>query len=130
MDMLGKVRRMKMRDKLSISEISKRTGLSRNTIRGWLRAPGDVEPKYERKLDARKLTPFEATLITALKADRLRHKDSRRTARALLMQITAQGYRGGYTQVTDFIRAWRNESGLGSKAFVPLSFQNWRGLPV
>jgi len=124
MDMLGKVRRMKMRDKLSISEISKRTGLSRNTIRGWLRAPGDVVPKYERKLDARKLTPFEATLITALKADRLRHKDSRRTARALLMQITAQGYRGGYTQVTDFIRAWRNESGLGSKAFVPLSFEN------
>ena len=26
MDMLGKVRRMKMRDKLTISEISKRTG--------------------------------------------------------------------------------------------------------
>lgn len=124
MDMLGKVRRMKMRDKLSTSEISKRTGLSRNTIRRWLRAPGDVVPKYERKLDARKLTQFEATLITALKADRLRHKDSRRTARALLMQITAQGYRGGYTQVTDFIRAWRNESGLGSKAFVPLSFEN------
>ena len=124
MDMLGKVRRMKMRDKLSTSEISKRTGLSRNTIRRWLRAPGDVVPKYERKLDARKLTQFEATLITALKADRLRHKDSRRTARALLMQITAQGYRGGYTQVTDFIRAWRNESGLCSKAFVPLSFEN------
>ncbi len=49
MDMLCKVRRMKMRDKLSISEISKRTGLSRNTIRRWLRAPGDVVPKYERQ---------------------------------------------------------------------------------
>ena len=77
MDMLGKVRRMKMRDKLSTSEISKRTGLSRNTIRRWLCAPGDVVPKYERKLDARKLTQFEATLITALKADRLHHKDAR-----------------------------------------------------
>ncbi len=32
MDMLGKVRRMKMRDKLSISEISKSTGLSRKTL--------------------------------------------------------------------------------------------------
>ena len=42
MDMLGKVRRMKMRDKLSISEIAKRTGLARNTIRSWLQAPGDV----------------------------------------------------------------------------------------
>ena len=36
MDMLGKVRRMKMRDKLTISEISKRTGLARNTVKRWL----------------------------------------------------------------------------------------------
>ena len=32
MDMLGKVRRMKMREKLTISEIAKRTGLARNTL--------------------------------------------------------------------------------------------------
>jgi len=32
MDMLGKVRRMKMRDKLTISEIAKRTGLARNFV--------------------------------------------------------------------------------------------------
>ena len=61
MDMLGRVRRMKMRDKLSISEIAKRTGLARNTVRGWLRAPGDVIPKYQRRLDLRKLTAYEAT---------------------------------------------------------------------
>jgi transposase len=111
MDMLGKVRRMKMRDKLSISEIAKRTGLARNTIRSWLLAPGDVIPKYERRTDPHKLTEYEPSLILALKADRLRHKDSRRTGRALFIQITAQGYRGGYTQVTDFIRAWREEAG-------------------
>ena len=124
MDMLGKVRRMKMRDKLSISEIAKRTGLARNTIRSWLLAPGDVIPKYERRTDPHKLTEYEPSLILALKADRLRHKDSRRTGRALFIQITAQGYRGGYTQVTDFIRAWREEAGKGTKAFVPLSFEN------
>lgn len=77
MDMLGKVRRMKMRDNLSISEIAKRTGLARNTIRGWLRAPGEVIPKYERRSDPRKITEYEAGLIMALKADGLRHKDSR-----------------------------------------------------
>jgi transposase len=124
MDMLGKVRRMKLRDKLSISEIARRTGLSRNTVRGWLRAPGDVVPKYERRLDPRKITDYEPTLIAALKADRLRNKDARRTARALFVQITAQGYRGGYTQVTDFIRDWSRESGVSSKAFVPLCFEN------
>ncbi|NBU06881.1 MAG: transposase [Acidimicrobiia bacterium] len=39
------------------------------------------------------------------------------------MQIKAQGYRGGYSRVTDFIRAWRSESSLGKQAFVPLSFE-------
>ena len=35
MDMIGKVRRMKMRDGVSISEISRKTGLSRNTVKSW-----------------------------------------------------------------------------------------------
>ena len=51
MDMLGKVRRVKMRDKLTISEISKRTGLSRNTVKRWLRAPGDVSTRYLRRTE-------------------------------------------------------------------------------
>jgi len=39
------------------------------------------------------------------------------------VQITAQGYRGGYSRVTDFIRTWRAQVGLGSNAFVPLVFE-------
>ena len=46
MDMIGKVRRMKLRDQLFLSEISKRTGLARNTVKKWLNAPGDEPPKY------------------------------------------------------------------------------------
>lgn len=38
MEMIGKVRRMKLRDQLSNSEIAKRTGLSRNTVKKWLKA--------------------------------------------------------------------------------------------
>ena len=45
MDMIGKVRRMKLRDQLSLSEIAKRTGLSRNTVKKWLKAPGDTNSK-------------------------------------------------------------------------------------
>jgi len=100
MDMLGKVRRMKMRDKLTISEISKRTGLSRNTVKRWLRAPGDVSLKYLRRSDPTKLSAYESTLVMPLKADAYRHKDGRRTARALFVQIAAQGYRGGYSALT------------------------------
>lgn len=83
MDMIGKVRRMKLRDQLSLSEISKRTGLARNTVKKWLKAPGDEPPKYERRAVERKLAAFEGTLHQALAADAHRPKQSRPSARAL-----------------------------------------------
>jgi len=124
MDMIGKVRRMKMRDGVSVSEIARKTGLSRNTVKKWLKAPAAVEPRYERPAKEGKLSAFEATLVAALKTDAHRARDQRRTARALFVQIQAQGYRGGYSAVTDFVRAWRLDSGKDTtKAFVPLSFE-------
>ena len=74
MDMLGKVRRMKMREKLTISEIAKRTGLARNTVKRWLNAPGDISPKYLRQSNMTKLSDYEETLIMALKVDAHRHR--------------------------------------------------------
>ncbi len=55
MDMIGKVRRMKMRDGVSISEIARKTGLSRNTVKKWLKAPAAIEPRYERAQKVGKL---------------------------------------------------------------------------
>jgi hypothetical protein len=49
MNMLGRVRRLHYRDGLTISEIERRTGLTRKTIRKWLKAPEGVEPKYRRQ---------------------------------------------------------------------------------
>jgi transposase len=124
MEMMGKVRRMKLRDQLSNSEIAKRTGLSRNTVKKWLKAPGDEAPKYRRAPGKTKLSEYEATLVQALKADLHRPKHARRTARALFAQLQAQGYRGGYSRLTDFIRDWREQEGkTASRAFVPMSFE-------
>ena len=107
MDMIGKVRRMKLRDRLSLSEIAKRTGLSRNTVKKWLKAPGEVVPKYERASAEGKLTAFEPPLQQALTIDSHRPKQCRRSGRALFAQIRAQSYRGGYCAVTAYIRRWR-----------------------
>ena len=43
MELLGKIRRMHVRDKMSERSIAKRTGLSRNTVHKWLQAPEEVE---------------------------------------------------------------------------------------
>lgn len=112
MDMIGKVRRMKLRDGLTHSEIARRTGLSRNTVKKWLKAASEVEPKYKRVEQTTVLTPFVATLVAALKADDHRPREHRRSARALLVQLQAQGYRGGYTTLTNFIRDWRAQAGV------------------
>ena len=48
MALIGKIRGMRMRDGKSISEISRLTRLSRNTIKKWLSTPQSATPKYRR----------------------------------------------------------------------------------
>jgi transposase len=124
MAMYAKVRRMRLRDGLSISEIARRTSLARNTIKGWLRGPVRSEMTYRRSAAPRKVGPYEATLREALATDARRPRRERRTARKLYAQIREQGFAGSYARVTEFIRAWRLEQGAvtARSAYVPLSF--------
>ncbi len=46
MGMLAKIRRMHFRDAMSLREVARRTGLSRNTVRNWLRQSDLTEPTY------------------------------------------------------------------------------------
>ncbi len=100
-----------MRDKLSEREIARMTGLSRNTVSKWLRAPITETPKYRREACPSKLSAFESTLKQALTAGARRPKHERRTARARHAKLKAAGYDGGYSAVTDFARAWRQGEG-------------------
>ncbi|MDT4825726.1 Integrase core domain protein [compost metagenome] len=125
MDMIGRIRRLHARDKLSEREIARMTGLSRNTVSKWLRAPAVEAPKYRREARPNKLSAFETALKQALTADARRPKHERRTARALHAEIKAAGYDGGYSAITDFVRAWRQGEGqaVNVTAFVPLTFE-------
>ena len=53
MALIGKIRGMRMRDGKSISEISRLTSLSRNTIKKWLNVPqgGDAALPAPRRVD-------------------------------------------------------------------------------
>ena len=122
MVMYAKIRRMFFREHLSISEIQRRTSLSRNTIKKWLKEPG-TEPKYQRHRTDGKLSQFASKLRLALEADTHRPKRDRRTALMLFEAIRKDGFDGSYSRVTAFVRHWRGQTAkLGLSAFVPLKF--------
>ena len=124
-DMIGRILHLHARKNKSEREISRMTGLSRNTVAKWLHGEVDGPPKYRRSEQPNKLTAFHEALMLALKADARRPKHERRTAKALYAEIRREGYEGGYTRVTDFIRALRQGEGQGVvvNAFVPLAFE-------
>ena len=121
---LAKIRRMHFRDGMSLREVAKRTGLSRNTIRRWLRQPDVTEPNYPKRHSPSKVDPWAELLTTWLKTDSHRAKRDRRTAKAMFEALRGQGYDGGYGRVCAFVRRWKQEQADAPKrvAYVPLVF--------
>ncbi len=122
--MLAKIRRMHLRDGMPLREIVRQTGLSRNTIRRWLRQVGTVEPKYPKRESKSVVDPWTERLRQWLQADSHRPKRDRRTALALHKAIQAQGYKGSYNRVCAFVRTWKQDTYENPKrtAYVPLTF--------
>jgi len=86
---------------LSISEIARRTGLSRKTVRKYLQQ-GLEAPSYgPRAPRPQRLDPFRSYL-----RDRIKAHPKLRGAR-LLREIQALGYLGSYTRLTDYLREIR-----------------------
>jgi transposase len=125
-DLLSVIRRWHGRDKLSIREIARRTGLSRHTIRKYL-ANGVTEPKYPLRKSVSKLDPFADTLSVWLKRESGRNRKRRRNLKQLHRDLVALGYDGSYDRVAAFARNWRqrqreaaNRASRGT--YVPLIF--------
>ncbi|PAJ92247.1 helix-turn-helix domain-containing protein, partial [Burkholderia ubonensis] len=125
MGILAKIRRMYFREKVPLREIARRTGLSRNTVRRWLRQTDAVEPKYPKRVSPSVIDDWAAQLTGWLRADSHRPKRDRRTARFMFEAIRAEGYAGSYGRVSAFVRRWHEEQAEAprKKAFVPLAFE-------
>jgi transposase len=124
--LLSVIRRWRLRDGLAIREISRRTGLSRITIRKYLNSD-TVEPKYEARKNASKLDEFEEKLVRWLETEPHKSRKQRRNLRQMFADLVALGYRGSYDRVAAFARHWRRrqrEAALiaGGRTFVPLVF--------
>jgi transposase len=83
------------RDKLSIRATSRRTGLSRNTIRKYLRAEA-VEPQFKVSVRPSKLDEFSDKLSAWLKTESGRPRKQKWTTRQLYADFVSLGYAGSY----------------------------------
>jgi len=127
MDLLNVIRRWHYRDHLPIREIERRTRLSRNTIRKYLRSEM-AEPVFKAVGRPSKLDPFAEKLAAWLVLEASKSRKQRRTGRRLHADLVALGYEGSYGRVAAFIRHWKVERHKASQTtgrgvFVPLRFQ-------
>jgi transposase len=128
MALLSVIRRWAFRDKLSIREISRRTGLSRNTIRKYPRS-GSVEPSFKASDRPSKLDVFADKLSGWLKCEANKSRKQKRTVKQLYGDLISLGYDGSYGRVAAFARDWkadrqREQQTSGRGTFVPLVFQS------
>lgn len=83
----------------SIRDITKRTGIARNSIRKYLRAEGLPEKK-SGKVRFKKIEPYRDYLQARL-------ADGVDNAVVLLRELKAQGYQGGYTALKAYLHPQR-----------------------
>jgi len=125
-DLLSVIRRWHGRDELPIREITRRTGLSRNTVKKYL-ATGEVSPQYPARKSVSKLDPYAETLASWLAREASRGRKRCRNLKQLHRDLVAPGFDGSYDRVAAFARDWRqrereraNRASRGT--FVPLIF--------
>lgn len=108
MALLSDIRRWHFRDEMPIREIERRTGLSRNMIRNYLRG-GTVKPKFKVPDRPSKLDPFAEKLSGWLRTESGKSRKQRRTAKQIPADLVVLGYDGSYGLVAAFVRAWKAE---------------------
>ena len=126
MGLLNVIRRMHLRQKLSIREIARLTGVSRNTVTKHL-AANTLEPKFAAPGRQSKLAPFAEKLAGWLKTEAAKSRKQRRTVKQLHADLVTLGFNGSYARVAAFARRWqadrqREQQTTGRGTFVPLHF--------
>jgi len=120
---IGKIRRWRRIENLSISDIARRLGASRNTIKKYLKSEV-TRPRYkQREKRYPVMGPWVSRLALLLAQDYSKPTRERRTGKRLFDALAEEGYRGSYLTVQRFVRAWKDEQSRNpGGVFIPLVF--------
>src|SRR5471032_3050593 len=106
MELLSVIRRWHFRDRFSIREISRRTGLSRSAVRRYLRS-GSEEPKFNiltgRASSPRMLTSCRICFVRGGEV-----AQAKADLKQLHADLLALGYDGSYNRLAAFARDWKD----------------------
>ena len=74
---LNVIRRWALREQMSMREISRRTGLARNTVKKYLSSE-EIEPAYPRRVSSMKLDSYAEKLAGWLELEATKSRKQRR----------------------------------------------------
>ena len=104
--LLGIIRRWHLRDQVSLREIARRLGISRNTVRRYIRAE-TIEPAYADRRPRSSLDKYTLKLSAWLKTEAVKSRKQRRTLKQLHLELRSLGYEGSYDRGAAFARRWK-----------------------
>jgi transposase len=121
METIGKIRRRRLIDHDSISQIARDLGLARNTVKKALRSGGDV-PEYQRVRQPRpQLGPYLPLLEQWLEAEEKLPAREQRTAQRLFEALQIEGYLGAVDSVRRHVKGFYARR-RAVEAFIPQVF--------
>ena len=129
---IARIRRDHLVKGVPIKKIARDLRVSKNTVRKVVRGD-ETSFSYARKIQPMpKLGPWVEELERRLEANAKKERKDRLSLLRIHEDLASLGYEGGYDAVRRYARAWRRRRRLlsPSQAFVPLSFESGRGLPV
>jgi len=104
--LLSIIRRWHLRDQIPLREIARRLGISRNTVRRYLRSE-TTEPSYAERRSSSVLDKYSVQLSAWLKAEASKPRKQRRNLKQIHLDLKELGYEGSYDRVAAFARQWK-----------------------
>jgi transposase len=110
------IRQRVLRDGVSIRQIQRETGLHFETIKKVL--AHSIPPEFQTPTREKpKIGPYLKRMAEILHCDRQRPRKQRHTAKRIFQRLREEGYSGGYTQVKEAVREFKQSN---AEVFVPL----------
>jgi transposase len=104
--LLGIIRRWHRLDQIPLREIARRLGISRKTVRRYLR-PKTTGPSYVERRSTNGLDKYSVQLSWWLRAETTKLRKQRPNLKQIHEDLRELGYEGSYDRVAAFARQWK-----------------------